>query len=141
MVLRPDSRELVRRIRNAKNTLRLSQSEMAAELRIRSEWLSKIMNGHQPPSYNIGLRFEDFLRRHRLAVDASGVTEMLPTFPDRPNHRVSSAKLRAEVFLRFSRLIAAAQNKPQRLAWIAEQLRTTVAIPAAWKKKRQPTNG
>ena len=61
----------------ARKHFRLSLTAMAAELRIRPEWLSRIINGHERPSYNIGLRFQDFLRRHgqnpsRFHLDSKG---------------------------------------------------------------------
>ena len=47
----------------------LSLVAFAGELRIRPEWLSKILNGHVKPSYNVGLRYDEFRRRHGFALD------------------------------------------------------------------------
>lgn len=79
-VQRP-SADLLARICHARRTFNLSIQQMAVELRIRPEWLSRIVNRHQPVSYNIGLRFDDFLRRQGVDPErfARGTAEISAT--------------------------------------------------------------
>jgi transcriptional regulator with XRE-family HTH domain len=132
MILRPNPKQLVRRIKEAQKVFGLNQDEMAAELRITPEWLSNIMHGHHKPSYNILLRFHDFLRRNEFPANASLDAEVSTIFARQPTRRTSHVALHTQIRLSFSRLIVAARNKPARLAWIVQHLR---AIPPEWKKR------
>jgi len=54
------------RLQDALKALDIPKQEMASELRITPEWLSKILNGHHQGSEDIGLRLEDLLRRRGI---------------------------------------------------------------------------
>src|SRR5262249_4291252 len=115
----------------------LQLADLAGELRITPEWLSKILNGHHPISYNVGLRFEDFLRRR-------GADPELFAREVAPNPAPATA-LRAKIDREYRRLLKEAGDDPAKLDRIAAhvaQLRPArVPRVAARDDTNQPTAG
>jgi transcriptional regulator with XRE-family HTH domain len=138
MIARPDP-DLLARIQWARTCFHLSLAEMAEELRITPEWLSKLANGHHPPSYNIGLRFEAFLRERKVDAKSFGRPTSAPTASAEPNDSVTAAMIKGIIDLRYRRLLSTAGDDHARLCWIAERLAAlmTVDHTVASKTKRQ----
>ena len=133
MILRPDQKALLARLKETRHAFRLQLAELADELHITPEWLSKIFNGHHPASYNIGLRLDDFLRRQGLnptKIETSkGRVALRKIYA-----RKSSAEVRrTEIRQAYARLLSRARNDPKRLTWIARKLQAHLAVSESWK--------
>ena len=66
------------RLVEARETLRISQAELARRLRVTPEWMSRVINGHHPGSVDLELRLADLLVRERSAR-ATAVAEEGPS--------------------------------------------------------------
>lgn len=139
MISRPNPTTLVARLKKARNAFGLNLREMAAELRITPEWLSKILNGHERPSYNIGLRLDDFLRRGGVNwsdVERDKASRSLGKF----GQSATAKALRTEIRLNYCRLLGGAGNDTEQLRRIAKQFQTMLSKPGqstGAKKKRR----
>ena len=140
MILRP-SPDLPEQLARARKRFRLSLAEFAAELHIRPEWLSKIVNGHVQPSYNIGLRLESFLRRNGVdpasfSYTREGVSANVALAGD-------ATQLQVEILALCTALIETAKGDVARLKLIYGKLRelsthSPKQNPAAEKPQRPP---
>lgn len=120
MISRP-APDLPEQLARARRKFRLSLAEFAAELHIRPEWLSKIVNGHVQPSYNIGLRFEAFLRRSGIDPAAFSSGEAGGTVKAEPEDQAT--RLSSDIFALCRLLVDSAGNDVVRLELIFNELR------------------
>lgn len=128
MIHRPEPKALVERIKKAQKAYGLNSAEMAGELKITAEWLSKILNGHARPSYNIALRFEAFARRQsgtQSQVDGGSIQARAK------KPKSQNAALRANIRVQYCRLRGLAGNHPERLALLSQKFDSLLAQFAA----------
>lgn len=128
------------RIKETQRQLDLTNRDMAKELRVSEFWLSKVLNGHRPPSDDLMLRLEDLQRRRKLVLGATadGIQDKLDEpGPDGPLPVDPVDELKERIYQHYSRLIRAAGDDVQRLGWIAEQLRQHVSEPTSWGMKER----
>lgn len=120
MISRP-SPDLPQHLARARKRFRLSLAEFAAELHIRPEWLSKIVNGHVQPSYNIGLRLESFLRRNGL--DTAAIAKVESEGEAARSAAVEAERLCSDILALCRALADSAKNDVTRLELIFDRLR------------------
>lgn len=119
------------RIERVQKLLKLTAGQMAAELRITPEWLSKITNGRVQGSDDIGLRLDEFLRRKGIELSSKADAE--PGSILRTPHHGGAGKAAQEIRDELETLLRQADSDPDRLGWIREQFRAHLAPPRHWQ--------
>jgi transcriptional regulator with XRE-family HTH domain len=128
MIRRPDP-DLIIRLATARKIFDLKLAELAEELHVTPEWLSKLMNRHQPPSYNIGLRFEAFLRARGAEPETFG-RKNVGLAPK--SQEGEPFALRTTIAVNHKKLLHAAGADCKRLRWLAQQFRRLVVAQRRW---------
>lgn len=137
------------RIKEAQRLLDLNNRQMSSELRVSEFWLSKVLNGHRPPSADLMLRLDDLVRRKGVVLttnyDAHAVMEVADQSthygrdnpPSKADQRQAAGDLSNKIRAHVDSLLRAAGADVQRLGWIAEQLRQHVSEPTSWRLKER----
>jgi len=73
---RPNKLNQTDRLIAVQTELRLSNREMAAELRVSEHWYSKLVNRHRTPSEDLVLRLDEMLRRRNLSGSKFELTHL-----------------------------------------------------------------
>ena len=124
--------ELRDRIRAAQAELKLNAQQMAAQLRITPEWLSKIMNGRVQGSDDIGLRLDDLRRRAGIESGSIGHTVLSSSAVcETPGVYGTADTLRREIMRFQMDALAGAGDDLGRLGWLREELRL-LEMRAPW---------
>lgn len=139
MISRPEN-DLVARINKARAAFHLTLAQMADELRITPEWLSKLANGHFPPSYNIGLRFDSFLTKR--GVDPATFGRESASQADVPAISNQARLIRSTIEGHVGKLLWEAGEDLDRLKWVTDGLSGLVTAqqrsdPRAEQKKER----
>jgi transcriptional regulator with XRE-family HTH domain len=115
-------------IRRWRENLGLHQEDVARELGIAREWLSKIENGKVAVSAEVFLAFERLEREHGVTSDVNPAAVQ-----EAPAAYGPADRLRGEIRGDVETTIAAAGDDVGRLGWIREQVRAHVTPPASWR--------
>lgn len=122
------------RFRRLRDTLQLSQEQMAARLHISANYLSQIENGREP-----SMRVLEACKRLEQDVIAAQESDRV-TLPESmpghvgeaPAHYGSIDLIRQELRQKLERTIGAAGDDRDRLGWISVQLETHLRPPPQW---------
>lgn len=130
------------RLKRAQKHLGLNATQLADELDITPEWLSKIVNGRVAGSGDIGLRLDAFLRNRGL--EPRSILELEPASiegdavaEDRGHYSVPADQLRQSIRAEAEKAILSAGNDIGRLGWLLEELRSL--RPAHWEGQHEVT--
>lgn len=137
------SRELRRALRG------ITQAELAAQLLVSRNYISQIEAGLKEPSKRLRLQMEELLtesaERNKVSSDAGAprVEESPSGYGDSHSEEShgSPAAIEREIRRDLDALISAAMGDPQRLHWIAEQMKRHLASAPHWQVRAKPGRG
>lgn len=127
------------RLKDAQTRLGLTAAQLARDLKITPEWLSKIINKRVAGSEDIGLRLDALYRSRGIEPASTSIVEVNPSYgAAAPSPSGSVAVIRRAAREHFEALLASAGNDVTRMGWIHEQLAQHLQIPAGWRASAVP---